>query len=56
MRIYLNVPFSDKDKVKSLGARWDSEKRLWYVNNPENLFHFNNWLSKEVKDFYSGHR
>lgn len=34
-RTYLNVPFSDKDEAKQLGARWDPEAKRWYV--PENL-------------------
>lgn len=34
MRIYLGVPFADKDAAKQLGARWDPHKRLWYVTDP----------------------
>lgn len=30
-RIDLRVPFADKDKAKSLGARWDPVKKTWYV-------------------------
>jgi ribonuclease HI len=30
-RIYLNVPFSKKDEVKSKGAKWDSDKKKWYI-------------------------
>ncbi|MFL0825412.1 DUF5710 domain-containing protein, partial [Vibrio parahaemolyticus] len=26
---YLEVPFEDKEKVKSLGARWHSERKKW---------------------------
>jgi hypothetical protein len=33
--IYLNVPFSDKDRVKSLGAKWDSVKKKWWVSEME---------------------
>lgn len=29
-RCYLNVPFSQKDDVKKMGARWDPDKRKWY--------------------------
>ncbi|MGW2025192.1 AAA domain-containing protein [Streptomyces decoyicus] len=32
-RLYLQVPFDDKDEAKKqLGARWDKPKRLWYVD------------------------
>lgn len=30
-RIFLNVPYDDKDFVKSRGAKWDPEKRMWWV-------------------------
>jgi len=28
--IYLNVPYNDKDNAKSLGAKWDVDKKSWY--------------------------
>ena len=30
-RIYLNVPFDDKDDVKANGGRWDSDKKQWFT-------------------------
>merc|ERR1712232_140027 len=30
-RVDLNVPFIAKDHAKSLGARWDAEKKVWYA-------------------------
>jgi len=30
-RIYLSVPFIQKDNVKELGGRWDASKKLWYI-------------------------
>lgn len=32
-KIYLNVPYKDKDNAKSLGARWDSKKKKWYISS-----------------------
>lgn len=32
-RAYLTVPFSDKDEVKSLGARWDPASKRWYIGS-----------------------
>jgi hypothetical protein len=32
-RIYLNVPFDDKDDVKANGGRWDADKKKWYTYN-----------------------
>ncbi|MFJ1581866.1 AAA domain-containing protein [Streptomyces sp. NPDC088197] len=32
-RLYLNVPFAEKDDAKrAVGARWDSKSRLWHVD------------------------
>lgn len=30
-RIWLDVPFSEKDEAKRSGARWDSKARRWYA-------------------------
>jgi hypothetical protein len=36
--IKLSIPFANKDKAKELGARWDVNKKTWYVNTK-----FVNW-------------
>ena len=35
-KIYLNVKFEDKNKVKEKGAKWDVDKKKWYIysSNP----------------------
>jgi hypothetical protein len=38
-REYISVLFEDKDYAKSLGAKWDGEKRKWYI--PENINEIN---------------
>ena len=30
-KIYLNVPFSEKERGKKLGTRWDPKKKKWYI-------------------------
>ena len=30
-RVYLNVPYDDKDDVKANGGRWDSDKKQWFT-------------------------
>lgn len=30
-RIYLNVPYEEKDEAKQMGARWESSKKKWYI-------------------------
>lgn len=29
-RVWLDVPYSQKDQAKALGARWDAQARRWY--------------------------
>jgi len=29
--IFLNVPFAEKDKAKAKGAKWNPEKKKWYI-------------------------
>ena len=33
-RLWLDVPFADKDAAKRLGARWDQAARRWYAPRP----------------------
>lgn len=41
---YLNVPFSEKDEAKALGARWDKNARKWYVPAGIPLEQFSKWI------------
>ncbi|RYF60428.1 MAG: exodeoxyribonuclease VII large subunit [Comamonadaceae bacterium] len=41
---YLVSSFADKDRVKSLGARWDPARRQWYVPEGRELAPFALWL------------
>lgn len=31
--IYLNVPYSEKDEAKKMGARWDAKRKKWYIDD-----------------------
>ena len=44
MRINLVTPFAEKDAVKALGARWDSAKKVWYINDVADLTPFVRWI------------
>lgn len=46
MRTNLNVPFSQKDEARRIGAKWDAARRTWYVENVENLKPFMKWMDK----------
>lgn len=50
VRIDLNVPYSEKDEAKSLGAKWDWVKKIWYVPDGVNPRPFARWLPSEVDD------
>ena len=30
-KIYLNVPFEEKEDAKLLGAKWDKKKKKWFI-------------------------
>jgi hypothetical protein len=30
--VYLNVPFSKKEEAKAIGAKWDNERKKWYMD------------------------
>ncbi len=42
-RIYLNVPFSEKDEAKALGAKWDRRVKAWYARDDMELAPFKRW-------------
>jgi hypothetical protein len=43
-KVDLRVPFSERDAVKRLGARWDSRRKLWFVSDGIDLAPFAKWL------------
>lgn len=30
VRVYLEIPFEDKEDAKELGCRWDPDRKKWY--------------------------
>lgn len=49
MRTNLNVKFKDKQTVKDLGARWDAARKIWYIENVENVEPFLPWIPDHLK-------
>ena len=45
-KIYIDVPFSEKEEAKSLGARWDRQKKSWYIPSGLNEQNFSKWLAE----------
>ena len=45
MSLYLNVPFSQKEEAKALGAKWNPGVKKWYVNcSCEDYDKYAKWL------------
>lgn len=52
MRVDLKVPYHQKAEAKALGARWDVGRRIWYVENKENLVPFLKWMPPHLTKRY----
>lgn len=48
MRTDLKVPFSEKDEAKARGARWDGNKKCWYIIDMEYLQPFMKWMPNHL--------
>jgi len=44
---YLQTAYKDREQVKSLGARWNAERKQWYVPEGRDLVVFATWLPVE---------
>jgi hypothetical protein len=40
----LKVPYAEKDQAKALGARWNAERKTWYVPDGQPAAPFEKWL------------
>ncbi|EIJ6943420.1 toprim domain-containing protein [Campylobacter jejuni] len=52
-RIYLYVPFKDKEKAKSLGAMWDDKEKKWFAPKTLDKNIFSQWLYPHQKKEFS---
>lgn len=50
-KIYLNVPFKEKENAKKYGALFDWDNRMWYYTNPNESFKFEKWKIKTAMKF-----
>ncbi len=48
--VILNVPFSEKDEAKELGARWDPDLRKWFVPAGKDTRPFSRWLPEKKEN------
>ncbi len=47
-KIYLNVPYNQKDAAKALGAKWDAANKKWYVPAGKDVTLFGQWQPQSV--------
>lgn len=45
-RTNIDVPYSEKDEAKKLGARWDATNKTWYIPDNLSIDIFSKWLPK----------
>lgn len=38
MRLYLDIPYAEKDMVKALGGKWSPSVKKWYVDSHTNKY------------------
>ena len=48
-KVYLNVPYKEKEEVKELGAKWDKQEKSWYIQGKD-LKPFEKWLNNKEKE------
>lgn len=46
-RVYLEVPFSEKEAAKAAGAKWDGQKKSWYAPEGSDLTQLEKWMPTE---------
>ncbi|MDN0076423.1 DUF5710 domain-containing protein [Crenobacter sp. SG2303] len=51
-KLYLNVPFAEKDSAKALGARWFPAMKKWYVPHELDLNLFIKWWPDDLRAAY----
>lgn len=49
--LYLNIPYSEKEEAKALGAKWSPGIKKWYIDvRPEKYVDFSKWILKDTDD------
>lgn len=46
LKIYLNVPFAQKDEAKALGAKWDGVQKKWHAPADKDITLFAKWQTE----------
>lgn len=48
-KIYLHVPFKEKEQARELGAKWDRQEKSWYIPADLDKEAFAHWLNPAPK-------
>ena len=43
-RVWLSVPFDNKDVAKQRGAKWDPDAKMWYIFENQDPAEFAQWM------------
>ena len=46
-KFFLDVPYSEKDDAKALGAKWDPKEKKWYASSQKIKDKCHQWWSKD---------
>ncbi len=46
-KVYLAVPYAEKDEAKAAGARWDRAAKSWYVREGADMDAVKSWIATE---------
>lgn len=38
--LYIKIPYEEKDAAKALGARWNPERKQWYIPDKKDYHKF----------------
>lgn len=51
MATFLNVPYSEKNEAKTLGAKWDPKIKKWYIDIPYDAYtKFAKWILRDTDE------
>ena len=50
-KVYLVVPYAEKDEAKALGARWDPALKKWYRRADQDAAAFSRWQAAPESTF-----
>ena len=55
-RVYLEVPYAEKDEAKKLGARWDRQASKWYAKPGVDLEPLQRWMPGQAAQVQERHQ